>query len=76
MDVNKGTIGAAMNCVASMAIEELAQMERISVSRAATEFLSSKTAEMLFDDSTKLWWEGPSAIVDEYLKESQRISYS
>ena len=69
MDVNEGTISAAMNCVASMAIEELAQTKRVSASEAAAEFLASKTAEMLFDDSTKLWWEGPSAIVDEYLRE-------
>lgn len=35
----------------------------IRVSRLAA------AARMLFDDNTKLWWDGPSAIVDDYLLE-------
>ena len=27
------------------------------------------TAARLFDDATKTWWDGPSAVVDEYLRE-------
>ena len=30
------------------------------------EFMKSNTAKMLYDDSTKLWWDGPSAVVEEF----------
>ena len=30
--------------------------------------MESNTAKMLYDDSTKLWWDGPSAIAEEYKK--------
>lgn len=69
MDVNEGPVDAAMNSIASMAIEELAQTEGVPVSEAAAAFLGSRTAAMLFDDGSKLWWDGPSSIVDEYLGE-------
>lgn len=67
--MNEGTIGAAMNSVASMVIREIAQVEHVDVSVAAASFLSSRTAAMLFDESTKLWCDGPSTIVDDYLEE-------
>lgn len=28
------------------------------------EFLSSKTGELLYDDESRLWWNGPSYIAD------------
>ena len=30
------------------------------------EFMKSNTAKMLYDDSTKLWWDGPSTVVEEF----------
>lgn len=69
MDVNEGTIGAAMNSVASMVIRELALIENVEIGVAAASFLASKTAARLFDESTKLWCDGPSTIVDDYLRE-------
>jgi hypothetical protein len=32
------------------------------------EFLKSNTAKMLYDDSTKLWWDGPSSIAEDFKK--------
>ena len=72
MDVTEQTIGAAMNCVAAMSIEDIAKLDGIPVEQAAVEFLSSHTAEMLFDDDTKLWWDGPSAVVGDYMDEVGR----
>lgn len=69
MDVTAGTINAAMNCVAAMAIEEITAIEGISPEDSAESFLSSETARRLFDDSLKLWGDGPSTIVDDYLQE-------
>lgn len=69
MDVTTGTINAAMNCVASLAIQEIAERCGLGLDEATGRFLASNTARMLFDDDTKLWWDGPSAVVDDYLLE-------
>lgn len=52
-----------------MVIREIAQVEHAEITVAATSFLGSKTASRLFDESTKLWCDGPSTIVDDYLEE-------
>ena len=30
------------------------------------EFMKSNIAKMLYDDSTKLWWDDSSAVVEEF----------
>ena len=69
MDVTDSTINAAMNCVAAMAIEEVASLEGVAIEDAAAGFLASHTAKLLFDDDYKLWGDGPSTVVDDYLRE-------
>lgn len=71
MAVSESRISAAMNYVASLAIAEIAEREQISSTEAAECFLTSRTAEQLFDDSLKLWWDGPSAIADLYYEETR-----
>ena len=41
------------------------QKERVQ-EELLLEFMKSNTAKMLYDDSTKLWWDGPSAVVEEF----------
>ena len=55
----------SMDLVALMAIEEIAEREHKS-------FMESNTAKMLYDDSTKFWWDGPAATAEEYEKEIAR----
>ena len=33
------------------------------------DFLSSKTGKFLYDETTKLWWSGPSYIAEMYIQE-------
>lgn len=35
------------------------------------DFMKSNTAKMLYDDSTQLWWDDPSAIVEEFKQEKK-----
>ena len=72
MDVTANTVNAAMNSVASQVILEIAEARGVDVEAAAADFLSSTTARMLFDDSTKLWWDGPSSVAEDYFKETAR----
>ena len=70
MDVTKDTVGAAMDCIAAMAIEEISSLQGLRPEDAAARFLSSDTARRLYDDDLKLWADGPSTVVDDYLEES------
>ncbi len=59
----------AMDMAALMSVEQIAADSNNSTDNALVSFMESQTGQMLYDDSTKLWWDGPSAIVDEYNKE-------
>ena len=76
MDVTEGTVNAAMNCVATLAIDELARAEGLSAQEAAQRFLASRTAERLFNEPLKMWGYGPSALVDDYLAESKHATFT
>jgi len=60
---------AAIDMNISMAVEDLSEILHISVEDILPQFLQSKTCATLYDRDTKLWWDGPSAIVDIYLDE-------
>ena len=58
-----------MQVLAIMAAEIIAKTRKISKQKAYSRFMVSKTGEMLFDESTDLWMNGPDYIVDEYKRE-------
>ena len=58
-----------IDMMTGMVSEDLAQELGISVEEAMTRFLQSKTCATLYDRESKLWWFGPSYIVDQYLTE-------
>lgn len=60
----------AMDLTAKMVVEQLAQETKLPQEELLLEFMKSNTAKMLYDDSTKLWWDGPSAVAEEF--KSQR----
>ncbi len=59
----------AMDLAAVMAVEELAQELKKSTDNLLLALLQSQTGNMLYDDSTKLWWDGPTVIAEEFKKE-------
>lgn len=58
----------AMDLTAMMAVEQLSAELNQSQEKVLLDFMESNTAKMLYDDSTKLWWDGPSATAEEYKK--------
>ena len=58
-----------MQLLAAMASENIAKEENIPKIEAFYKFIKSKTSEMLFDESTDMWMNGPDYIADEYRKE-------
>ena len=56
----------AMDLNAVMVVEELAKDLNQPQEKVLLEFMKSNTAKMLYDDATKLWWDGPSAVAEEF----------
>lgn len=59
----------AMDLAAVMAVEELATEEKKSTDEVLLSFMESNTGKMLYDDSLKLWWDGPTVVAEEFKKE-------
>ncbi len=59
----------SMQLLAGMASINIAQKQKISRTKAFFKFMMSKTAEMLFDETTDMWMNGPDYIADEYRRE-------
>ena len=59
-------------CKAAVASQIIARRQKISRTKAFTRFMKSKTAEMLFDESTYMWMNGPDYIADEYRREKKK----
>ena len=67
--ISKERENAAIDMMVSMVSEELADELNMPVEEAMPLFLQSKTCAILYDRKTKLWWDGPSYIAGQYLKE-------
>lgn len=59
----------AIDTLASMVIYELSEESGKNIEDIFSEFYDSKTCKALYDERTKLWWNGPSYIVDMYKEE-------
>ena len=56
----------------TMVVEEIAEHTGEEPQKVLLDFLSSKTGKALYDESTKLWCNGPSYIADLYMEETGR----
>lgn len=56
----------AMDLTAKMAIEQLAQETNQPLEKVLLDFMKSNTAKMVYDDATKLLWDGPSVVAEEF----------
>lgn len=66
MEANYST---AMDIVAKMAVEKISKEENKNPEDVLISFMESNTGASLYDDSTKMWWDGPAAIAEEYINE-------
>ena len=63
---------AAIDMMVSMVAEDLSEELQMPVEEVLPLFLQSRTCATLCDRKTKLWWDGPSEIVSQYLAEIER----
>ena len=60
---------AAIDMVISMAVEDLSDILHSPAEEILPQFFRSRTCAALYNRQTKMWWDGPSAVVEYYLKE-------
>lgn len=65
----KEQMNFTIDTVIAMVVEELADELGQDAKDVLTDFCLSKTGQALYDESTKLWWNGPSYIADMYMDE-------
>lgn len=59
----------SMELLAAMASANIAREKKIAKTKAFFQFVKSQTGQMLFDESTDMWMNGPDYIADEYRRE-------
>ena len=64
----------AVNLVAAMTVSEIARKRNEKPTQTLLKFMASQTAEILYDTDTKLWCDGPYAVVAAYLSETERTA--
>ena len=57
----------------TMVVDELAEDMQQNPTELLPKFLASKTGKLLYEESSKLWWNGPSDIAEMFKQELQSI---
>lgn len=68
-DQKKYTIDLTITLV----VEEIEDKLDMDLAKALHDLVPSETGKLLYDESSKLWWYGPSYIAEMYLKEKKQI---
>lgn len=70
--ISKDEKNNAIDMLITLIVEELSEDLAIDPDEVFSKFISSKTGEMLYDENSKLWWNGPSYIADMYKEEIEK----
>ncbi len=69
LSIPKERLNYTIDLLVTMAVEEISISTEKDSKEVLADFLTSKTGKALYDDTTKLWWTGPSYIAEMYLEE-------
>ena len=67
--LSKERMDYTIDLLIAMVVEEIAEDTGKDRKDILIDFLSSKTGKFLYDETTKLWWSGPSYIAEMYMQE-------
>lgn len=59
----------AIDLMVTMVVNDLAEEMHLSPTDLLPRFIASRTGRLLYDETSKLWWSGPSDIADMYKAE-------
>ena len=69
LSISKERLNYTIDLLVTMAVEEISSFIGKDSKEVLVDFLASKTGKALYDDTTKLWWTGPSYLAEMYLEE-------
>ena len=72
-DVTEEQKKFAVDVMVTLVVEELADDLQCDPTVLLKNFIASKTGALLYDESSKLWWNGPSYVTDMYKKEIEDL---
>lgn len=67
--LSKERMDYTIDLLIAMVVDEIAEETGKDRKDILIDFLSSKTGKFLYDETTKLWWSGPSYIAEMYMQE-------
>lgn len=68
-EVTETTKKNAIDLIITMVVDELSEDMQVPASELLPLFIVSKTGKLLYDESSKLWWSGPSDIAQMFKEE-------
>ena len=71
--ISKEKINYTIDLLITMVTEEIAEETGKDRKDVLTDFLCSKTGKALYDENTKLWWNGPAYIAELYMEELKKF---
>lgn len=71
--LSKERMDYTIDLLIAMVVEEIAEETGKDRKDILIDFLSSKTGKFLYDETTKLWWSGPSYIAEMYMQEKNKL---
>ena len=78
MDIEKSVseekVKNAIDLMVTMVVDELAQEMEMKPAELLPKFVLSRTGRLLYDESSKLWWSGPSDIAEMFKAEISKAS--
>lgn len=70
--VTEETKNNAIDLLVTMVVDELAEDLQLNPAELLPKFVTSRTGKLLYDETSKLWWSGPSDIAEMYRAEMAR----
>lgn len=61
----------AIDMMTTLVVDELTEELGLDSDSVLAEFILSRTGRLLYDESSKLWWNGPSYIAQMYKEEKK-----
>ncbi|MGN0408604.1 MAG: hypothetical protein ACI4EJ_10110 [Bacteroides sp.] len=59
----------AIDLIITMVVDEIADDMQMEPTEVLSKFLLSNTGKLLYDEESKLWWDGPSDIAEMFKRE-------
>ena len=70
--ISEETKKNAIDLLITMVVDELGEDMSVEPTELLPQFMVSKTGKLLYEESSKLWWSGPSDIAEMFRMEIKK----